>query len=237
VADSISSTELFLILLAGIVPPLVWLWFWLKEDKRRPEPRSLLLLTFFGGAFVVLLVLPFQALASKFFVPSLVLLLVWATIEEIGKYAVAFFADFRRRTYDEPLDAMIYLITAALGFAAFENVLFLLKSISQGGLELSIVTASMRFLGASLLHVFSSAIMGGIIATSFYKTRRDKLVHLIVGLLAAAALHTLFNFFIMNEVIAEGSGNVLAVFAMLWVGVLLLLLFFEKVKNITRKIA
>ena len=149
-ASSLSALQLFFILCAGILPPLVWLWFWLKEDTRRPEPRKLLVLSFFAGALSVLFVVPFQAAAQYIFSPNLVLLLVWATIEEVTKYAVAFLIDFRKKAYDEPIDAMIYLITVALGFAAFENVLFLIKSMVAGGLSVGIMTAGMRFLGASL---------------------------------------------------------------------------------------
>lgn len=235
-ASSLSPLNLFLVLLAGVVPPLIWLWFWLKEDKKRPEPRKLLVTSFFFGALVVLFVIPIQGIAAHLFEPGLVLLLTWATIEELAKFGVAFFVDLRKKTYDEPIDAMVYLITVALGFAAFENVLFLLKSVSEGGIQVSLVTSMMRFIGASLLHVFSSATFGGIVALGYCKTRRQKLVYYIVGLLAASALHTLFNFFIMNEVVTSGSGNVLAVFAMLWVGIIFLLLFFERVKNVTCKV-
>ncbi|MEK7535652.1 MAG: PrsW family glutamic-type intramembrane protease [Patescibacteria group bacterium] len=235
-AEELGALQLFLILCAGILPPLLWLWFWLKEDSKRPEPRSLLILSFFAGAFIVLLVIPFQAIASKLLTPGLILLLIWALIEEVAKYGIAFFVDFRKRTYDEPIDTMIYLITVALGFAAFENVLFLLKGMSYGGMDISLITASMRFLGATLLHVLSSATLGGIIATAYCKTRREKIVHVIWGLLTASILHTMFNFFIINKSVLSGTGDIISIFATLWVGIIFLLLFFEKIKNVTCKL-
>ena len=195
------------------------------------------MLSFFGGALAVLVVLPFQALASKLFIPGLALLIAWATIEEVAKLGVAGLVDFRKRSYDEPVDTMIYLVTVALGFAAFENVLFLIKSLAEGGIHISIITAAMRFLGATLLHVFSSATIGGIMALAYCKSKREKIIYLILGILAGSALHTLFNFFIMNEIILEGTGNVLSVFAILWICVIFLLLFFEKVKTVTCKIS
>ena len=194
------------------------------------------MLSFFAGALSVIFVIPIQALASKLFVPGFLMLLLWAFVEELAKYGVAFFVDFRKRTYDEPIDAMIYLITVALGFSAFENVLFLVRSISEGGLQISLLTASMRFIGASLLHVFSSAVLGGFIAMAYCKSRRAKIVYLIYGVVLASVLHTLFNFFIINNSIMDGSGNVLTVFAILWVGVIFILWFFEKIKTVTCKI-
>jgi protease PrsW len=214
----------------------LWLWFWLKEDRRRPEPRRLLILSFFGGALAVILVLPFQALAHKFIAPGVLLLFIWAGLEELIKLLVAFLIDFRKRSYDEPVDAMVYLLTVALGFSAFENILFLLKSYGEGGLEAGLTTASMRFLGATLLHVFSSSVLGGLLAMSFCKSRRQKWAYTLLGLISATVLHTMFNFFIINQGISSDNGNVLGVFLALWVGVLGLLLFFEKVKSITCQI-
>jgi len=43
-------------------------------------------------------------------------------------------------------------------------------------------------------------------------------------------LHALFNFFILYN----ADGKVLIVFAGVWVGIILLLLFFEKIKQIKR---
>ena len=48
---------IFFSFLLGIVPALVWLWFWLREDTKHPEPRSLILLTFFYGALSVVFAL------------------------------------------------------------------------------------------------------------------------------------------------------------------------------------
>ena len=42
-------------LLAGILPSLIWLWFWLREDSERSEPRWLLTASFFGGVVAVLI--------------------------------------------------------------------------------------------------------------------------------------------------------------------------------------
>ena len=231
-ANQLTSSQFFLILCAGILPALIWLWFWLKEETRRPEPRGMILLSFFAGAFAILVVLPLQALAQKFFTPGLLLILSWATVEEAIKLMMAYFIAFRSPSYDEPIDAMVYLTTVALGFAAFENVLFLLNGIADG-IAISIVTASMRFIGATLLHVFSSATLGGIIAMSFCKSRPKKVAYAIVGLITASVLHTLFNLFIINPEWLGESVNILTVFATLWLGIIALLLFFEKIKSVT----
>ncbi len=190
--------------------------------------------SFFAGALSVLIVLPLQRVAQGA-LGGILLLLVWALIEEGIKFCTALLVDFRNKAYDEPLDAMIYLITVALGFAAFENVLFAIKSFASGGITVSLVTVLMRFLGATLLHVLVSATLGGFIAMAFYSRLGKKVLYASLGLIVATILHTAFNFFILNEVSSSGNGNIFVVFAGLWTGIILLLLFFEKVKTITIK--
>ena len=230
-APELRAIEVLVILGAGILPALLWLWFWLKEDKKRPEPRGLLILSFFVGAFGVLVVLPLQELAHGWVTRGFWLLFIWAGIEELIKLLGAYFTDFHRRSYDEPIDSMIYLITVSLGFAAYENVLFVLKSIRESGIDIALVTAVMRFLGASLLHVLASAVLGGFIALAFCKPTWLKRVYTVVGLLVATILHTLFNFFIISIGNATEQG-LLIVFSALWLAVVLLILFFERIKRV-----
>jgi RsiW-degrading membrane proteinase PrsW (M82 family) len=47
-------------LLSGILPALLWLWFWLKEDNLHPEPRSLLIGSFIAGMIVVVFAIFFK---------------------------------------------------------------------------------------------------------------------------------------------------------------------------------
>ena len=131
---------------------------------------------------------------------------------------------------DEPIDPMIYLITTALGFAALENTLFLINSLSNGGFVESIITGNMRFIGATLLHTISSGTIGLAMGLTFYKKPRTRMVALIIGIILAIILHTFFNFLIINS-----SGNgILWVFAGVWILVVLLILLFEKVKHIKK---
>ena len=48
--------------MGGVAPALLWLWFWLKEDNQKPEPKGLIATIFFIGMICVIVVIPFQNL-------------------------------------------------------------------------------------------------------------------------------------------------------------------------------
>jgi len=125
------------------------------------------------------------------------------------------------------------MITAALGFAAVENFLFLFSTALSSGASSSsfIFTGNLRFLGATLLHVVTSATLGAFIGFSFYKNSNTKKGSLGLGLVAATVLHTLFNFFI---IIDEGK-NIFGVLVFLWIITTVIIFVFEVVKKVGAK--
>lgn len=226
------TTAFLYALVAGILPALLWLWFWLKEDNLHPEPRLLIILSFLGGMLTVALVLPLQKLTLNLLDGSTLPYVnelrytIWAGIEEIIKLLVVYFIALRSKFLDEPVDAMIYLITAALGFAAMENTFFILKPLEAGNAIQAFISGNLRFMGATLLHVVASATIGFGMALTFYKARWVKNIGILFGVILATTLHTAFNLFII-----ESSGmDTFKVFASVWVGVIFLMLFFEKAR-------
>lgn len=243
-AQALTIEGLSTVLVTGLLPPLLWLWFWLKEDTHK-EPKGAIMKSFVLGMASVPIVLLLEYAWCSFslkygFVQncdsssasgfaSLWLLAPWAFIEEVSKFSVAWWADLRRSIYEEPIDAIIYLITVALGFAAMENVLFLLKTLNGGGGLLNIVaTADLRFIGATILHTVASGIVGVSIAFTFFHPE----IHarnIWGGLILATVLHTAFNKFIIG---AGSPNSVFQAFFTIWTLALILIFFFEKVKRL-----
>ncbi len=226
------STHFAIAFVAGLIPALFWLWFWLREDKARPEPYGLIALAFIAGMMVVPLALPLQKLACDLFQggichpPSENLVFIWVIIEEALKYAVALIVVLWHKAVDEPIDIIIYMITIALGFAALENALFIFNPLTAGDITTTVLTGKFRFLGATLLHVLASGTVGALLALAYYKRNSVKLIYGTLGLFIAVVLHALFNFFIMD---ASGEA-ILGVFLFVWLGIIVLFLIFEKVK-------
>ena len=221
---------LFIALLGGIMPALFWLWFWLREDRRRPEPRGRLAFTFFLGMTGVFIVIPIEQYLQGILGPTLSpdLLLFWSLTEELTKFVLAFFAALHTRDMNEPIDGVIYMITVALGFAALENTLFILGPLEDGLLIEGLAVGNMRFIGATLLHTIASGVVGLFIAFSYYRSSRIKKRFVFVGIACATVLHALFNFFIIDRT----DNSIWVVFALVWLAVVGLILMFEKVKRI-----
>ena len=221
------STYFAIAFLAGLVPALFWLWFWLREDNKHPEPYALIVISFIAGMAVVPLALPLQKLAIELYTDSN-LILVWVIVEEILKYAAALIIVLWNKEVNEPIDMGIYMIVIALGFSALENSLFIFNPLISGDFYNSALTGSFRFLGATLLHVLASGTVGVFLALAYYKDKMTQVLAGTFGLFIAVVLHALFNFFIMDS----SGETILGVFLFVWMGIIALFLAFEKIKQL-----
>lgn len=220
---------LALAFLSGIIPSVFWLWFWLKQIKKRSEPIGLLIFCFILGIISVVFVLPIEKFIQRSIQSSELQIIGWATAEEMIKYLVVLIIINKTKFLNKPIDWPIFMITVALGFAAFENTLFLIEPISLGQTVVGLLTGQLRFLGSTLLHAVASGIIGISLGLSFFMDSFNKRVYLILGIVSAIFLHSAFNFFIMSN---NGS-NFLRVLAFLWVATIINLLLFEKLRRMS----
>lgn len=227
---------LLIALLAGILPAIIWLLFWLREDRLHPEPRSLIILAFLAGMLATSLAYPIEhfianTLASSgLAVDRYTLLFLWSATEEILKYAAVIFIALRTPFFDEPIDAVIYLVTIALGFAALENAMFLLNQVGSGDAAAAILLGNLRFIGSTVLHVAASGLIGLALAFTFYERRTERTLAGVAGLAGAIALHAIFNFSIMAS---EGDqSRIMLIFLGVWSVVIFILYLCEHAKRL-----
>lgn len=151
---------------------------------------------FFAGALFAFLAVPFEyflqgylgffGIGKYHFISFLVL----AAVEEISKFFAAFWIIRKSRFFDEPVDAMVYMIAAALGFAALENIFITFGNINGASMAIGEILGIIvfRFIGATLLHALSSGVVG------YYWAKK---LSLLKGLAAASLLHAIFNYLII----------------------------------------
>jgi protease PrsW len=212
-------------LILGLLPSFIWLFFFLSEDKKHPEPKKMILLAFVAGAVTTFIVLFAQSFINKIFLIinvenySPISLFVFSFLEETFKFGAVYYVISKTSEFDEPIDAMIYMITVALGFAAVENIAAAYKSPLT---PLALETTTLRFFGATLLHTLSSGLVGYYWAKSILLSNKKILM---LGLILATSLHAIFNYLIIRYEPIIIPTIFLITFA------LFILYFFEKLKK------
>ncbi|HEY5221240.1 MAG TPA: PrsW family glutamic-type intramembrane protease [Candidatus Paceibacterota bacterium] len=215
-------------LVFGLLPGFAWLIFYLGEETH-PEPKRLIAFTFVVGMafgfFTVAIENIFSGWASGVGIQELSLLSLFglAAIEEVMKFCAAHFAINRSPDVTEPVDVMIYMIVAALGFATLENIGAIAGLTAQALLPAVFETVSLRFVGATLLHTLTSGIVGYYWAVGM--VRGKVALHVVIGLVIAAVLHTTFNYLILTY-----GGAVYSVVFLIVVG-FFVLADFEAIKS------
>lgn len=221
----------------GLAPSIIWLLFYLRKDVH-PESAGMILKVFFFGflaAFPVVLIemgisetVNGLRLDSTFILAILKVFIGVAFIEEFVKYLVVRGEAFKSLEFDEPIDAVLYMIIAALGFAAAENVLILFSLGPKFLLGEVFSISVLRFVGATFLHALCSGTLGFFLAMSFYESKKRGRIF-VLGMGFVTLLHGLYNFSIME---AEGKLSfLLPVIIILGLAVFLTLAF-KRLKNL-----
>ncbi len=157
------------LLAASLIPPLFLLWKVYQSDKIEKEPPKLLLIIFVLGmlsAFLAgiletiggsILVRIFPEEFAKTPAGSTVFNLIFFLIvvggsEELVKFLAMRIPTWRNRAFNYVFDGVVYGVTAALGFAALENVLYVFDS--------GLTTAGIRAWTAIPLHCIAGIFMG-----------------------------------------------------------------------------
>jgi len=198
-----------LYILFGVLPSVIWLFFYLRRDVH-PEPKSEVLKIFFYGALITIpafflekgvFTVTASPLFSDFLKPALItilnIFLGVALIEEVLKYLVVREKVLKSPEFDEPIDAMLYMIIAALGFAALENVLILFQLGPEFLVKEAVAISIFRFVGATFLHTLCSGTVGFFLALSFFEAKK-RFWLLFTGFGISSLLHGLYNFSIMK---------------------------------------
>jgi RsiW-degrading membrane proteinase PrsW (M82 family) len=219
-------------LIAGLLPSLIWLWFWLREDSEHGEPKWLLASSFIGGIIAVLFAIFLEKWIEESVGDTNLKYTLWAATEELLKFMAVIVIVLQSKYNDEPLKPMIYCIVVALGFAALENALFLIEPVSLGAIAQSIITGNMRFIGATLVHIVSSATIGFALGLTYYRNIGAKFIGIVMGLVAAITIHAIFNI----SVISTDPNDILKIFAWIWGAVVILIILFEEVKAVKPKL-
>ena len=190
---------MFLILVViALAPCLFLLWYFYSRDKYEPEPKKLILRIFILGAvFVIpaailefLLLMPLQKYSGLWGVAFLESFFIVAPIEEVFKFLVVKKWIYGSKEFNEVMDGVVYGVAASLGFAALENIFY----VVERGIGVGIMRALLSVPG----HAFFGAVMGYWLGMAKFNKEREK-AYLTKGVLLAIFFHGLFNFLLLTR--------------------------------------
>lgn len=207
--------DLLLFAIAPIFIVVLYIYF---KDKYEREPRRLLLLNFSLGAVVSILITTIM-----YFVFDMVLPLTNKTSiteqfikaffvvgfsEEFSKYLIVRYYSQKHKEFNEPFDGIVYAVMVSMGFAATENLFYVL----EGGVS----TAVLRAFTAVPAHATFGILMGYFMGKA--KFSNNKIVLNLSGLFLAILFHGAYDFFLFINFI---PGVWVGAFISLFIGVLL----------------
>jgi RsiW-degrading membrane proteinase PrsW (M82 family) len=195
----------------AVVPALLWLGYFYLQDRAEPEPKMYVFGVYVLGAFVAVPlaaffqhVLPSEApvWSGARLSPSRVLFAIFPAgiAQELAKYLVVRYSVYLTDEFDEPMDGIIYMTAAGIGFATAQNYQYL------AGLEHTV------FLGAGAVNCVVTTLAHGCIAgvlgyalgvARFTAAPGRRAGMLIVALVIAAVLNGLFD---LLEELVEVNG-------------------------------
>lgn len=208
-------------LILAIIPAIVWLAFFYRQDRLEPEPRTMVVGVFLLGVLVATaiatpLVDRVFDVGSWLFESPLVHLaggiLVVGVVQEGLKYLTLRLSVYDSREFDERTDGIIYGTAVGLGFATALNVAFVVES---GGVDLG--TGAIRVVLTSLAHASFGGVIGYFLGSQRFEPR--PVWWMPAGVALAAVLNGLF--FFLRSTVARGTiDDPLSVVAP-WVGLVL----------------
>lgn len=223
--------ELILFIISSL-PVFLLGMFVYKKDKNK-EPWKLLLKLFAGGILSCFLTLIVSYILSLFFpilsadyttLNSFELIIYMfigvALIEECCKWIIVYKFSYNDKNFDEIYDMIVYSVFVALGFAFFENLLY----VYLGGISTGIV----RALSAVPGHAFYGVFMGyylGLAKQSNINNRKDlNTKYIILSILVPIILHGIYDYCL-------SSGKVIFIIIFL---IFIILLYVYAIKKIKR---
>lgn len=159
----------------AIIPALCWLFIYYKKDKLEPEPKKIILETFFVGAaisfpFIFLRHVILWLNIGPLFLNETSNLFLFAILEETAKISAAIYVVTNHKLeFNQVIDGVVYAVTAALGFAFMENLFYLasFQGINENLTSFTYVVA-FRSLGTMLAHTLFSGLAGLIWAYAYF---------------------------------------------------------------------
>ena len=206
------------LLVATATPILIVIIYIYIKDKYEKESKRVLLVSFMLGAILSIVITTLLYVFFDLFLPLPDNYSIWqqfvkaffvvGLIEEFSKYIMVRYYAQPRKGFNEPFDGIVYAVMVSMGFAAVENLFYVL----QGGIEVALI----RSVTAIPAHATFAILMGYYMGKAKFSNNRIKWN--LIGLLLAVLFHGAYDFFLFIGFI---PGISIGAFISLIIGIIL----------------
>ncbi len=187
------------LILLAIAPVFLIIVYIYIKDKYEKEPKRLLLYNFLLGSIVSIIVTTILYFLINIFLPLtdhysisqqfIKAFFVVGLTEEFSKYIIVRYYAQPKSAFNEPFDGIVYSVMVSMGFAATENISYVI----QGGYQ----TALIRAFTAVPAHATFAILMGYYMGKA--KFSKNRIVLNLTGLLLAIIFHGAYDFFLFID--------------------------------------
>jgi len=197
-------------IMLALVPALLWLSAFYRQDRIAPEPRQYVLGIFILGALLYQAIghpLARQVFAvqdwlgANWLVALSGSILVGGLITQFLLYAAVRYTVFHSSEFDQRIDGVIYGAAAGLGYATMQNIQYV---VANGGVDLGVGAITIA------VEALSLASLGGVSGYFLGRAKFDKMgaAWLPLGLALAALLNGVVDLVLRQVPFLGGDLNI-----------------------------
>ena len=189
------------LLLVTILPSILIILFFVNSDKFK-EPKNEIIKVFIFGILITIPAYILNTFLGDFWYNNTKVsqnlissFLTAAPVEEGLKLSILYYFVYKMKDFNEPLDGIVYGVTASLGFATLENIyyVYLLADHFQ---TTSMALAVVRSFSAVPAHAVFGIFMGYFFMKYSFIKKGD---NLFFAFIVPFVLHGCYNLFIASN--------------------------------------
>lgn len=199
------SLSLLLILIPALLPVILILRYVYRLDKNEREPLGFVVIVVILGAIFALPCGGVESFLMGIFgaiYNTSTVKYAWienticvALVEELSKWLVIMIFVWKNHNFDYRYDGIVYAVSASLGFAALENILY----VSKFGMGTAVGRAIFAIPGHTTFGVFMGFYMSrakaSLLGGNARSLRRYKILALVIPML----IHGLYDFLLSDQ--------------------------------------
>lgn len=222
------------LLFASILPVIILAFYIYNKDKDK-EPTGLLVKLFFGGVGSLFITLVISFFLSLFF-PSILsatagldflelffhVFVGVALVEEFSKWLVLYHISYNHFEFDQVFDMIVYSAFVSLGFACFENILY----VFENGMGTAIIRGLLAVPGHFCDGIFMGYYLSMAKVYDINKNNFSKRKNIFLSLFVPTILHGFYDFCLF-------SGNFVFIILFFFFIIILYVKSFNRIKKMS----